>query len=188
MKSIVRGGLIAVFLAGVALGSTVLRFSNEELTKRADVIVHGKVTKSTARVGQNNMIVTDYELDVVELLKGGDKDAKTFKFSALGGRLEDRGFTISGAPTYDVGEECILFLDVVHPKTGCRTAIGLAQGKFTVKTEEGTTKKYLVRDLGGLRLVDPNGHVIGIQSADGPKLYLEVFVKEIKSYLAGGKK
>ncbi len=188
MKTFVRGALVTVLLASMAFGSTVLRFNNWQLTKRADVILHGKCTKATPRDGKNGMVVTDYEFEVIELIKGGDATSpKTFTFTALGGKLEDHGTTISGSPTYTVGEESILFLDSVHPKTGCRTAIGLAQGKFAVKTEEGTSKKHLVRDLGGLRLVDQNGRLVGIQAADGPKLYLEVFMKEIKGYLQGTK-
>lgn len=193
MKSIARNVLCALLvLSGVALASTVLKLDDQELTRRADVIVHGKVTKATARSLDAKIVVTDYELDVIEFLKGGDSAARVFSFTSLGGKLQDgSGFAISGAPTYSVGEECILFLDVVHPKNGCRTAIGLAQGKFTVKTEPDTSKKHLVRDLGGLRLVDKDGRIVGIQAADGPKLYLEPFVKEIKAYVAaqsGGKK
>lgn len=192
MKHHLRGRAIAVFaiatfLGSAALASTVLRFSNDELTRRADVILHGKCTRAEPREGPNNMVLTDYEFDVIELVKGGDAHDKTFKFSALGGKRADgSGFAISGAPVYAVGEECVLFLDAPHPKNGCRTAIGLAQGKFTVKTEPGTSKKHVVRDLGGLRLVDRTGKLVGIQSADGPKLYLEPFLKEIKSYLGAG--
>jgi hypothetical protein len=198
MKNVLRGApvvrallgaaLLGVALTGVAAASTVLHFSNEELTKRADVIVHGKCTKATPREGYNKMIVTDYEFDVIELVKGKSDDKKTFRFTALGGKLADRGFLIHGSPSYQTGDECILFLDVPHPKTGCRTAIGLAQGKFAVVSEPGSSKKHLVRELGGLRLVDPNGQMVGIPSPDGPKLYLEEFLKEIKGYLAAPSK
>src|SRR5579863_6166316 len=113
VRNVGRGIALVLALTGAALGSTVLKMSNEDLTKRADVIVHGKVTKSTPRQGPQNLIVTDYELDVTEFLKAPKdvkKDDKTFKFSALGGKLGDRGFAISGAPIYSIDEECILFL------------------------------------------------------------------------------
>ncbi|MEZ0229713.1 MAG: hypothetical protein ACAI25_13880 [Planctomycetota bacterium] len=196
MKNIAKGVLGAVFLlSGVALAATVLKLDNEQLAQRADVIVHGRCVKATPRPGPNPRlsVVTDYELEVTEFLKGGgDSAAKVFSFTALGGKLADgSGFTISGSPTYAVDDELILFLDAVHPQTGCRTAIGLGQGKFLVQAEPNTSKKHLVRDLGGLRLVDKDGRVVGIQAADGPKVYLEPFSKEIKSYVAaqsGGKK
>ncbi len=200
MKNIAKGVLGAVFLlSGVAVAATVLKLDNEQLSRRAEVIVHGRCTKATPRPGPNARIsvVTDYEIQVTEFLKGGGEAAKVFSFTALGGKLEDgSGFTISGSPTYAVNDELILFLDAVHPATGCRTAIGLGQGKFLVQPEPNTSKKHLVRDLGGLRLVDKDGHVVGIQAADGPKVYLEPFLKEIKGYVAsqaaaaqsGGKK
>jgi hypothetical protein len=188
-----RGIAIGLLLVGVAEGATVLKLSNEEITKRADVILHGKCTKKASRQDQDaKMVVTDYEFDVQELLKAPadvNSSDKTFKFSILGGKLEDgSGTFISGYPTYSVDEECIVFLDKVHPKTHCRTSIGLAQGKFTVKKEADSSKKYLVRELGDLNLVDEHGRTVGIASKEGLKLYLEVFVKEIKGYLASGEK
>jgi hypothetical protein len=193
VKEAGRGIALVLALAGVSLGATVLKLSNQELTKRADVILHGKCTKKTARQDANiKMTVTDYEFEVTEFLKAPDdvkKAGTRFAFSVLGGKLEDgSGTFVSGFPTYSVDEECVLFLDAVHPKTKCRTSVGLAQGKFTVKQEEGSSKKYLVRELGDLNLVDDKGHVVGIASKDGLKLYLEVFLKEIKGYLASGEK
>lgn len=195
VKNIARGALATLFLlSGVCFAATVLKLDNEQLAQRAQVIVHGTCVKATPRPGPNSKlsVVTDYEITVHEFLKGGDSAAKVFSFTALGGKLPDvGGLTISGTPTFAVDEELVLFLDEANPKTGCRTAIGLSQGKFAVKPEPNTSKKHLVRDLGGLRLVDKDGRVVGIQAADGPKLYLEPFVKEIKSYVAaqsGGKK
>jgi hypothetical protein len=183
-----RAAGVALCLTAVAAASTVLHFSDEELTKRADVIVHGKCTKATPREGFNKMVVTDYELEVIERIKG-KADDKKFTFTTFGGKLADHGTLIHGSPTFEVGEECIVFLDVVDARSGCRTPIGLAQGKFSVRSDPGTSKKHLVRELGGLRLVDPNGRMVGIPSPDGPKIYLEEFVKEIKGYLtASGEK
>jgi hypothetical protein len=172
-----------VALAGLGEASTVLRFSNEELARRADVILLGKCTAMTARAGDGPVIFTEYTFDVAEFVKGAPvgSSSKTFQFKALGGKLEDRGWVISGSATYGQDEECLVFLDAPHPKTGARHAIGLAQGKFSVKVESGTNKKYLVRDLGGLRVVDSVGKPV--DTKDGPRLYLDTFLKEIKGYL-----
>jgi len=173
---------LTALLAAQSFGSTVLRFSNEELAKRADVIVHGKVTGQTCKAGEGPIIMTEYTLEVTELLKGGTAGAKTFTFLALGGTLDGKGYAISGSATYAADEEVLVFLDAVHPKTGCRHAIGLAQGKFTVKEEPESKKKFLVRDLGGLRMVDSAGKPIEVK-AETTKLYIDAFKKEIKGYL-----
>lgn len=176
--------LALVALAALGEASTVLRFSNEELARRADVILHGKCTGLAARAGEGPIIITDYTFEVTTFVKGAPADGatKTFTFSALGGTLEGRGYAISGSPVYAKGEEVVLFLDAPHPKTGCRHAIGLAQGKFTAKEEAETKKKYLVRDLGGLRLVDRTGHVVDVKG-EGPRLYLEPFLEEVRAVL-----
>jgi hypothetical protein len=179
--------VVTLLLSGLGHGATVVQLTNEELTKRAEVILHGKCTAHVAKPGTGQTIVTEYTFEVIDFIKSGTA-TKSFVFQALGGKLEDRGYAISGAPVYAVDEEVILFLDAAHPKTGCRHAIGLAQGKFTVKQEQGSSKRYLVRDLGGLRLVDSKGNMVGIQSAEGPRLYLEPFLKEVRSYLESSKK
>jgi hypothetical protein len=192
---VVRVGLIAAALAASTLmtasvghGSTVLEFSHEELTRRADVILHGRCTSSHPKPGEGEIITTEYEFEVIEALKGTLD--KTFRFRALGGTIEGRTFGISGSPTYALDEEVVLFLDVAHPKTGCRHAIGLAQGKFSVREEADTRKKYLVRDLGGLQLTDAAGKVVkegGLEAETGNRLYLDAFVTTIKAFVAKAK-
>ncbi len=184
------GAMAAVVLAALgAVGhaSTVLQFSHEDLTRRADVIFHGRCTQALAKAGEGTIITTEYEFQVDEFLKGAPAgDAKTFRFRAIGGTLDGRTFQISGSPTYSLDEEVVLFLDVPHPKTQCRHAIGLAQGKFSVREDPESKKKYLVRDLGGLRLTDAAGKVVkegALEAEQDSRLYLESFLATIKSYL-----
>ena len=139
-----------ILLAGVASAATVLRFDSDDLTERAAVIVHGKVTHKTARKSKAGDILTDLRIEVTELVKGAR--GKTFSFSVYGGVLGNRGSAISGAPTFQVGEEILLFLDKTN-KQGLRTAIGLSQGKYTIRVVEGT--KLAFRDLEGLQYFDP---------------------------------
>ena len=185
-------GLLA--LGSPALASTVLRLTNAELVKRAEVIVHGKCTGAVPRAGEDDQVVTDVTLSVSAFLKAPqNRDAdgkpveapKTFTFTTLGGRLADRGFAISGFPTFEAGEEVVLFLDVVHPKTKCRTVVGLSQGKFTVKADAATGTRLVTRDLGGVQLVDEAGKPVAVDGAFA-KLSLDALLSEIKSSL--GKK
>lgn len=139
-----------VLFAGVANGATVLRFDSDDLTERAAVIVHGKVAAKSARKSKTGEILTDLRLDVIELVKGAR--GKTFSFSVFGGVLGNKGTAISGAPTFEVGEEILLFLDKTNDQ-GLRVAVGLSQGKYTIREVDGVRKAF--RDLEGLRYFDP---------------------------------
>lgn len=143
--------LLLVASAGVAWATTVLRFTTDELTDRADVVVHGQCVAARTRDTRDG-VVTDYDVRVSESLKGGAGAA--FSFTTYGGVTETRGTFIPGAPTITQDEELVLFLDAPN-KAGCRMFIGMAQGKFTVKEDEASGRKVASRNLEGLSFLDP---------------------------------
>lgn len=159
--------LALALVASTAFASTVLRFSPDDLADNATLVLHGKVvSKQPRRLGQG-VIVTNYEIKVTEGFHGGlaRKAAKAkgktlptlalkgkgFTFSSYGGVTAERGSGISGAASYEKGEEILVFLTGQN-KIGCRAAVGLAQGKYTIRLVEG--KRLAFRDLEGLRLMD----------------------------------
>jgi hypothetical protein len=146
---------LALFLlmasSGVAWATTVLRFTTDELADRADVVLHGQCVAARTRETRDG-VVTDYDVRVIESLKGGVGAA--FSFTTYGGVTEARGTFIPGAPTITQDEELLLFLDAPN-KAGCRLVIGMAQGKFTVKQDEGSGRKVASRNLEGLQFLDP---------------------------------
>lgn len=142
--------LLVLALAPLAPASTVLRMGPDELTDRAQVIIHATCIQKQPRLRADGAVVTDYRFTVHAFLKGGT--ARSFAYTAYGGILGDRGTAVAGSPTFEEGEEVLLFLDSEN-KQGCRTAIGLAQGKYSIRLVEGT--KLAFRDLEGLRLLDP---------------------------------
>jgi hypothetical protein len=143
------GVAFVLLMAAPALATTVLRFSTQELTERADVILHGTCTAVTGRTTPEG-VVTDVELRVTRGLK--NHSAATFSFSTYGGVTSERGTFIAGAPNFQVGEEVVVFLDRAN-RQGHRLAIGMSQGKYTVREEAG--RKLATRNLVGLRFVDP---------------------------------
>ena len=145
-----RALVLVAAMAAVASSSTVERMDPDQLTSRANVIFHGKCVEKKARERSDGAVVTDYQFDVYEFLKGAK--GKTFSFTAYGGIIGDRGSAIAGAPQFQVDEEVLLFLDTIN-KAGCRQTIGLAQGKYSIRLVDG--KKTAFRDLEGLKLLDP---------------------------------
>lgn len=170
---------------GVAEASTVLRFSPDDMTDRAAIILHGKVVAKRARHLAKGVIVTDYRLEVFEAYKGFK--GKQFAFSAYGGVLGKRGSGISGAASYHMNEEILIFLAPIN-KLGCRAAVGLAQGKYTIRTVEG--RKLAFRDLEGLRLMDRQSGKIeeGHDHQQEQGVAFAELVERVKQRVAANKK
>jgi hypothetical protein len=132
-----------------ATATSVVRLDVDQLSDKAEVIIHGRCVRKQARKDRQGDIVTDLTLEVFDGLKGDL--GRTFEFTVYGGVLPERGSAIAGAPTFKTGEELLVFLGPVNAR-GLRMVIGLAQGKYTIRRERGKTLAF--RNLQGLRLVD----------------------------------
>lgn len=148
--TVARALALLVLIASPALSTTVLRFSVEELADRADVIVHATCTDVRGRETPDG-VVTDIELQVIDAVKGATAGA-TFKLTTYGGSTGTRGTFIAGSPQFQVGEELLVFLDRPN-RVGYRMAIGMSQGKYTIREDAG--RKVASRNLAGLVFVDP---------------------------------
>lgn len=121
-----------------ASATSMLRVDLPELSRSADVIVHGTVRRLESRwSGDGRRIVTDVELQVTEALKG---DASgTLVITQPGGRVGDIGQRVSGLATFTPSEEVVVFLE----RQGDRDfrVVGLAQGKYSVQRTPGREGK-----------------------------------------------
>lgn len=169
---------LVLLLATPALCTTVLRFSLDELIERADVIVHGECVGVEGRETPDG-VVTEVQLRVTEILKGAP--ATTFSFTTYGGMTPKRGTFIAGSPKFEVGEELVVFLDRPN-RHGYRMAIGMSQGKYTVREEGG--RKVAVRNLTGLRLIDPRTGAVEEGSGDEQGLPLADLLRTVKDAVA----
>jgi hypothetical protein len=177
---------ISVLCVGLAImataqAATVLRFDVKELTTRAVVILHAKVVSKQARKSKSGKIFTDLRLQVLDAVAGAK--GSIYSFSIYGGVVGDTGSTIAGAARYDVGEEILVFLDKSN-KYGLRTAIGLAQGKFTIRVVDG--KKMAYRDLEDLRYYDPKTGAVVEAKPDQARSFDELLAA-VKRRLKKGK-
>lgn len=156
--------LLRFSLAGLALAltlapttsnsATVLKLDTAEMTKRAERIVHGKVVaKESHEIEGSRQIFTEYRIQVTEAWKGADGQTE-IAFKQLGGKVAGRGYFISGAAEFEVGQEVVAFLDRPNPVNGCAFTIGLAQGKFDVELDPSLGVKRVRRKLEQLDLVD----------------------------------
>ena len=120
---------LLLLLAQAADAVQMLPLSIQQLTDRAQVILHGNVTAKSVQRDPEGRIYTRIELEVVEVWKG-DTRLKSFVAVQSGGVLGEEAVTVDGQEEFSIGEEVVLFVVLNHRAEG--VVIGLAQGKFKV--------------------------------------------------------
>ena len=150
--------LVSSALAGrlaAAIGTPV---PVEDLAKRADTVVHGKVAALECTRDTAGRIFTRVELDVAEVWKG--RPADRFALVSAGGVLGARKVAVVGGPEYRLGEEVVVF--TARNATGEPVTLDLAQGKFTVETAPASGAKHVANGvLGGT--ADKSGYRLPTQ-------------------------
>ena len=126
--------LLASALAGRIAAAIGVPVPVEDLAKRADAVVHGKVDALECTRDPAGRIFTRVELDVAEVWKG--KPAGRFTLVLAGGVLGARKVAVVGGPEYRLGEEVVVF--TACNESGEPVTLDLAQGKFTVETAQAS--------------------------------------------------
>jgi hypothetical protein len=107
----------------------MLKMSVEDLARQADTIVVGTVTQQqSAWDAQHTAIYTDVTVAGERVLAGTPGDTVTLRVA--GGIVEGMGMRTSNDPTFQDGEQVIVFLDTT---TIPSSVVGMQQGKFTIK-------------------------------------------------------
>ncbi len=127
--------IFTAFLLLIAIpcfGTTVERLSFDDMVKKAQSIVHGRVRSARTHWSEDGrLILTTYTIDIDETLKGAAD--KSIELTMIGGRIGDLTVFVAGMPSFSVGEESVLFIE----KAGSGSSVvGLSQGKFSVKDAE----------------------------------------------------
>ena len=145
--------LVMVGAAGAApaLATVMVEIPLEDLAREADVIVHGIVLRSDARVvqqGSHTEPHTITTLAVVDWIRGGPGETVTIE--ELGGRWQGGGMRVDGTPTYQPGEEVVAFLDHLEGTSTRFRTHGMVQGKFTVLRGVPGVPSSVRRDVGAI--------------------------------------
>lgn len=115
-------------------------FGLESLTKNSSAIVVGRILKrlDSRIVADGNLIFTDYEVGMEELLKGNIKQAKTIVVSLPGGRVyfEDGTSAELTTPSFDqvrIGNVYTFFLSDLDKSSNAFTLVGGPQGMVDIE-------------------------------------------------------
>lgn len=144
MKKRVKVSLISMLticltiLGTTAINSASMKQRNlVDLISLSEMIVVGDVISVTDGI-ENNIPYTEITVAIKETIRGDISGTYSFRqFGLIQPRVMDDGRTNlmvspDGWPTYQDGQEVVLFLYKSARITGFRTTVGLFQGKFDI--------------------------------------------------------
>ena len=154
---IVALAAFALLSASLAGATTVQKFSISDLAKKSETIALARVDDVSSRWDDNHKeIYTFISLKVLDGVKGSRKnDVLTIR--QIGGAAEGKISVVPGMPTFNKGEEVVVFLSP-KDRAGYPWVMGLQQGKYTVSTDDNGFKQVR-NDVVGLKTMAPNGSV-----------------------------
>ncbi len=155
-----------LLLPASATATQVISLDLDEMTDRADVIVHGTVVAVTSeRMPQaRGRIHTKVTVEPTEVLRS-DRQQVRYVISVPGGTVGRLGQLVPGAPTFAVGEEVVVLLSR-HEATQRLVVVGLSQGRYRVEREAGKAPT-VVSDRHGATLMmrDAQGRLVEAPAA-----------------------
>jgi hypothetical protein len=178
--------LLAFGWSASRAGATVMvEVSLEDMILGSDAIVHGVVDRTgmawEIRNGTRDPWTVS-RLRVLRWLKNGD-GAPTVSIRELGAVWQGGGRWIDGTPTYDRGEEVIVFLRRVD--NGWRT-FAMVQGKFVVRHGVPGVPDSVRRDTSGIAFARwAQGEMVVTPGGQEPAMELETFVDYVRIVLGG---
>jgi hypothetical protein len=125
--------VVALFLCGYALATTVVPMSVDELTANASNIIEGRAVKTWSAWDTNHRILLTYTTFAVTKSLKGDA-TKEVTVQQLGGTDGVLTQKVSGVRHFQVGETTLLFLRPGDTAASPLLVVGLMQGNFRVMT------------------------------------------------------
>jgi hypothetical protein len=150
MRHVATLMVVLCLAAGSVSAATFERVTDAMLVSRAENIVVGQVLDASSRQREDGSVVTEYQLNVEDVLKG-QISAGRITITEFGGQAPSGlVFVIPGSATYAPGSRVLAFLNAHNDGTYFTSHMAL--GKFRFEKRGGIDA--LVRDEDGLELQD----------------------------------
>ena len=180
-------GFITLLIPSLGLATIIIKLSDKEMTKKASSIIRGKVIRRYSKWdSKKKRIYTYTKIAILEPIKG-KKETQEVVIRQLGGSVGNIGMKVSGNASFKLGEEVLVFLEkIVNNKLHQYHVMGMAYGKYRI-VEDANKRHYLVRDLSNLSIASLKKGRYQFKAAHTIKkspLYLDHFVKKIRTYIA----
>ncbi len=169
-----------LLFAGTAGAATVQRLTLGQLAERSERVFIGTVAAQRAEAEIAPVRVWTYtRFSVEETLKG--PKSRDFTLRQLGGDAGRWVQKVPGYATFAPGERVMLFLE--RTQTGRLVVTGLAQGKFTLRTDAKSGLVTAERNLAGLGFPGPAPRTLTGQPTDPNRMKL----RDLVAIVRGGK-
>ena len=174
------------FLLGLALGgnagaASVRPMQLDEIVDGAAVAFQGTcVANRSEREAATHLIVTHTTFRVKEVIKGSVP--ATYEIKQIGGSVGDLVYRVDGVPNFVPGEEYVVLLPGVS-SAGFSSPVGLAQGKFTVKSDAAGAKVSNGRDFREMTAGIPDSALpasVAVASAQGESKVRDMRLDDFK--------
>jgi hypothetical protein len=130
--------LVAAFFTEAFLAKEasplMVKISLEDLTKRTDLILVGKVKRIECEWNGDSTRIFTYVTIAVEIPIKGVSGAEELTIRQLGGTVDSLTLWVSDTPQFKQGEEVLVFLEPVE--RAHYSVVGWFQGKFTIKDNQ----------------------------------------------------
>ena len=134
-------------VAGPVWATSVIPPSFDQLVNRSDYVIHGRVAEVESRWMKANKqmaIFTFVTFEVLETVSG--EHPETVKLQLLGGTVEGEEMVIQGAPTFEVGQEYMVFVE--GNGTQFFPLVAMMYGSYPIKKDAATGQKLVMRSNG----------------------------------------
>lgn len=142
--------MLAMWAPSQAGATTVLPVSLQKMSAAAATIFYGRVVANETRQDPaSGQVATFTTFEVIDVIKGNPGSIHTIK--QIGGQLpgSNRRLVIRGVPRFQQAEEYVVFLPKPSNLGFC-SPIGLSQGKFDVRDQNGSKVVSNRRTINGL--------------------------------------
>ena len=180
-----RAGIVRVVVACLALivdvdeaRAQVIPMSFGEMVEVADSIVVAEAVDSRAEwvtTGSSRVIVTRVTFRVSDTLKGVSRMLLPLEF--LGGTVGDRRQQVSGVPTFELGDQAVLF---VTGERAISPIVGHMQGRFPINVSPDGQQFVTLPDRRAFSAVDQSGSPVTVSPTPIPTMRLGAFLDEIE--------
>ena len=174
---IVLAGLLT---AWTGQSTTILPMSLEELTRRSDSILVGKVKSITYSKNEATGYPETRTTITVENPVFGDDKSSEVVVAVPGGPAGNGLVTIvPGMPRFKVDERAILFL-VKDKDRGVSFPVGAEQGVYRIKYDSETKQSYVLNQSRDLSVIDVEDNPIAEKNTNKTKVPLTDFTIQLR--------
>ena len=143
--NLIATALMVAVLAAPAFATTVLKLDMEQLVRRADLIVQGRVESVYSQWDEQRRLVFTYvSIRVDDPLKGERRQSVLIR--QVGGTIGTIQMSVAGAPQFKTGEMTLVFLKRQDDSTF--QVVGMNQGLYKIVDD------YAVSNVFGVDLFD----------------------------------